>query len=462
MLFNSYVFIFLFFPLALLGYYSIKHRTAQLVFLFATSCVFYIYWSAAYILLMLFTVALDFYVAKFIDLSSDQKQRKALLIFSILVNLVILFFFKYFYFMLDSAASVFNVFGGHLQRPNWEIILPIGISFYTFQSMSYVIDVYRRHSSAHGNLLDFATYVTFFPHQISGPLVRHNQIVPQLEKKQLFNPERFWSGLNLFVLGLSKKMLIADRIAPVVDSLILNPGSMQFAEAWIAAVGYTVQIYFDFSGYSDMAVGLGRMMNIEFPWNFNSPYKSKSITDFWKRWHISLSSWLKDYLYVSLGGNRKGELSTYVNLFLTMLIGGLWHGANWTFVVWGMYHGGLLVIERFLKKKNIQINSTVLTFFLVVIGWVFFRANNISDAFLWIKALFSFAEPGAFVMDFRAGYKDQLSIALSLGLLIAFFMKNTSEIKFPTTWKRVLVLAILFVICLSFMSDDSPFLYFQF
>ncbi len=333
MLFNSFSFIFLFLPVVLFGYYLIGHKRLQLFFLLSSSLFFYAYWSRTYVFLLLFTVVLDFYIGQWLFRIQNQKYRKILLLTSIIANLSVLGFFKYYNFFTETLNGAFALLGGTPIFPHLDLVLPIGISFYTFQSMSYVIDVYRRTASSHGSLLEFASYVTLFPHQISGPLVRHNVIVPQLEdaKTFIFNSQNFWKGICFFIFGLSKKMLIADRVAEAIDPIIGNVAIASNLEALFAMIGYTVQLYFDFSGYSDMAVGLGLMMNIQFPANFNSPYKSRSITEFWKRWHITLSSWLRDYLYISLGGNRKGTIFTYRNLLLTMTIGGLWHGANWTF-----------------------------------------------------------------------------------------------------------------------------------
>ncbi|MGZ3782020.1 MAG: MBOAT family O-acyltransferase [Pseudobdellovibrionaceae bacterium] len=470
MLFNSYQFLFLFLPITLLGYYLITKKNLQLWFLFLSSVFFYAYWSTTYVFLLLFTVVLDFYVAKNIYYAKSQKVRKALLLTSITANLTILGFFKYYNFFADSLNGLIQLSGGSNSFfPVFSLILPIGISFYTFQSMSYVIDVYRRTSDAHAHLLEFAGYVSLFPHQISGPLVRHNVIVPQLEdaKTYFFHPENFWKGCYFFTFGLAKKMMIADQIAVVVDPLVLNITGASSAEAWVAMIGYTMQLYFDFSGYSDMAVGLGLMMNIQFPQNFNSPYKSKSITEFWQRWHMTLSSWLRDYLYISLGGNRAGTAKTYRNLLLTMAIGGLWHGANWTYVVWGVFHGGLLAIERFFKDRGWKVGSSflsyVFTFFFVCIGWVFFRAPSVDLAFTWLKKIFLLSETINWdIALIPAKHKDRFFAALIIGILVSFFAKNTWERKFtPTIW-RAGVLALLLVVGLMFMGEESPFLYFQF
>lgn len=471
MLFNSYPFLFVFLPLTLLGYYLITKKNLQLWFLFFSSVAFYAYWSKTYVFLLLFTVVLDFYVAKAIYYAKTQRQRKLLLVLSMGTNLTILGFFKYYNFFAESLNGVFQVAGGSSgMLPHLELVLPIGISFYTFQSMSYVIDVYRKTSDAHANLLEFAGYVTLFPHQISGPLVRHNQIVPQLEdsKTYFFNAANFWNGCYFFVIGLAKKMLIADRIAVVIDPMVANISQLSTGEAWIAMLGYTMQLYFDFSGYSDMAVGLGSMMNIQFPQNFNSPYKSKSITEFWQRWHISLSSWLRDYLYISLGGNRAGKFKTYRNLLLTMAIGGLWHGANWTYVVWGTLHGSVLVAERFFKNRGwdllrFKVVKWAATFLLVNIAWVFFRAHSVHEACLWLSKVFMISGDVSWDITYIATkHKDRFFAALVVALPIAFFAKNTWQIQFKPKVRNALILALLFVICLTYMGEESPFLYFQF
>ncbi|HEX7674241.1 MAG TPA: MBOAT family O-acyltransferase [Bdellovibrio sp.] len=471
MLFNSYIFIFAFLPITLMGYYLIRNKFYQQCFLLLSSVVFYCYWSTTYVFLLFFTVILDFYIARAIDKAKTQKARKAFLLTSLIANLSILGFFKYYNFFADSMNGLVSLVGaGEKALPALNLILPIGISFYTFQSMCYVIDVYRRTSDAHANLLSFAGYVTLFPHQISGPLVRHNKIIPQLESESTykFQADNFWRGCYFFIFGLAKKMLVADLIAAAVDPLVHNMQSVSNLEAILAMFGYTFQLYFDFSGYSDMAVGLGLMMNIQFPQNFNSPYKSLSITEFWQRWHISLSSWLKDYLYISLGGNREGKVKTYRNLLLTMAIGGLWHGANWTYVFWGVFHGMFLAIERYFKDRNWNIIRSkyiagFLTFMLVNIGWVFFRSPDFKVATLWLKKSFLFTSEYTWtIYHIALKHKDRFLIALGLGIIMAFFCRNTWEIKFKPSFKNALILAFLFVICLTYMGEESPFLYFQF
>lgn len=454
-----------------MGYYLIRKKVYQQWFLLFSSVVFYCYWSTIYVFLLFFTVILDFYIARAIYNSTTQRQRKLLLLTSVVSNLTILGFFKYYNFFADSLNGLVHAAGvGESALPVLNLVLPIGISFYTFQSMCYVIDVYRRASDAHANLLSFAGYVTLFPHQISGPLVRHNKIVPQLESEAtyVFNADNFWKGCCFFVFGLAKKMLIADLLAAVIDPLVRNMNSASNLEALLAMIGYTFQLYFDFSGYSDMAVGLGLMMNIQFPQNFNSPYKSLSITEFWQRWHISLSAWLRDYLYISLGGNKAGKLNTYKNLLLTMAIGGLWHGANWTYVVWGLCHGFVLAVERFFRDRGWRVLrgkylSWIWTFILVNIGWVFFRSPNFKVASIWLQKVFLLnAERSWTLYHIALKHKDRFFAALVVAIVAAFLCKNTWEFKFKPSLVNIALVAFLFVLCLTYMGEESPFLYFQF
>ncbi len=471
MLFNSFIFIFCFLPIVLLGYYGIPNRRAQLFFLLGSSIFFYAFWSAKLVFFLLFTVFLDFYIARAIFQSPGKRRKKLLLVSSITINLGILGFFKYYNLLAHTFHDVGGVWAHQSGLfPILNIVLPIGISFYTFQSMSYVIDVYRGTSNAHGDLLPFAGYVTLFPHQISGPLVRHNTIVPTLQNPQTykFHFENFWRGCCFFILGLSKKILIADLLALIVTPLVNNMGAASNLEAIFTILGYTMQLYFDFSGYSDMAVGLGLMMNIPFPQNFNSPYKSSSITEFWQRWHISLSSWLRDYLYISLGGNRTGKWKTFRNLLLTMIIGGIWHGANWTFAVWGLFHGFWLCLERYFKSRgwNIIPNKFArwtVTFILINIGWVFFRAPTFSVAFTWLKKIFLLTPHLTWDLKlFPERHKDRFFVALIVGFLICFLSKNTWQIKMKPGFRMALMIGLLFALSLMFMGDESPFLYFQF
>ncbi len=470
MLFNSFEFIFLFLPIVLFLYYFLKNHRHKLILLLLSSYFFYGYWNYKFVALLLLSTTLDFYLGLAIYNAKTDLRRKRLLILSVITNLGILGFFKYFNFFVDNFYELSSLITNDTQRTFFlEIVLPVGISFYTFQSMSYTIDVYYRHTEPHRDFFAFAAYVALFPQLVAGPIVRHSDLVYQLEdpKKGFFNAENFSKGIILFVIGLSKKIILADLLAAAVDPALVGLQNLSTLEAWLCTVGYTLQLYFDFSGYSDMAIGLGLMMNYEFPRNFNSPYKSRSITEFWQRWHISLSTWLRDYLYIPLGGNRFGTYKTYRNLFLTMLLGGFWHGAHWVYIAWGAYHGILLSIERALKNKfrfPIPALKLPFTFLLVMIGWVFFRSPDMSFAGDWLSKMF--LPPYEFTFfNLESKTRDKFIPVLIIGLVLVFKAKNTSEFDLKNLSRKPqfgILLALLFCICLAFFSKNSPFLYFQF
>lgn len=468
MLFTSYEFLFLFFPIVLFLYYLVVPKQFKLIFILISSCFFYGFWSFKFLPLLLITIFTDFHLGKIIASSTYEKKRKALVVFSVALNLSFLGFFKYFNFFLDNTNSILFIMGYSKLAGVGKIILPLGISFYTFQSMSYTIDVYRSKFKPYEHFVPFAAYVTFFPHLIAGPIVRHSEMVTQLSKstEKPFNLDFATRGLVFFIIGLTKKILLADNIAQSINPLISTMSVATSLEAWACALGYTFQLYFDFSGYTDMAIGLGLIFGVRFPQNFNSPYKSFSITDFWRRWHMTLSFWLRDYLYISLGGNKFGSIRTYWNLFLTMLLGGLWHGASWTYVLWGGFHGLLLVIEKYFgldKKPSKVFLRSFVTFFLVVIGWVIFRSENMELIVIWIRKLFSF-EGGWKIVHLTARTRDRFAAAMVIGFVLIWFCKNTTELdlKFkPKAWLAILLGIALFISIL-FLGSDSPFLYFQF
>jgi alginate O-acetyltransferase complex protein AlgI len=337
--------------------------------------------------------------------------------------------------------------------------------------MSYTIDIYRRKSEAHRDFVAFFTYVSFFPQLIAGPIIRYSDLLPQLESNSRLGKidlSYIQQGIYFFVIGLSKKILIADRIGATIDPILGNMGSATGLEAWLCMFGYAFQLYFDFSGYSDMAVGLGKFFHLDFPKNFNSPYKSFSITEFWRRWHISLSSWLRDYLYISLGGNRHGVSKTYRNLLITMLLGGLWHGAGWTFVIWGGLHGTALAFEKYITKnsyfKNFpKILKAVFCFAFVCFAWVFFRAVDLGHAFSWLSTMFDFGKENFISTPNIPGrFEAHFYLAMLAAIIAAFFKKNTFERVKNILPKDAVLLAIYFVLCLMFLRSESAFLYFQF
>ena len=398
MLFNSYSFIFIFLPIVLAGYYLIgeqgHHRIAA-VWLVAASLFFYGWWNPAYLGLIMGSMLFNYAVGISL-LGSDRTKNQKILIFGITANLSLLAYYKYANFLIDSSNKLF-----HSNFTLAKIILPLGISFFTFLQIAYLVDTYSKKAKQY-NFLNYCLFVLFFPHLIAGPLVHHREILPQFAKNStyLFNHRNFTSGLTIFVLGLFKKVILADgttTYAATTFNIAESGIPITFVAAWGGAIAYSFQLYFDFSGYSDMAIGLSKLFNVRLPMNFNSPYKSTSIIEFWRRWHITLSRFLKDYLYIPLGGNRKGIFRQLLNLLITMTIGGLWHGAGLKFIIWGAIHGLLLIINNLWRKLNscfsqkLQLNSfisTALTFAVVTAAWVPFRAATMKGTLIMWRGMF--------------------------------------------------------------------------
>lgn len=384
-----------FFVFLLLASFSlmIRKNTAQKLFLLIASYYFYAIWDWRFIGLLIFITVSDFSIARFIATSKNHLYRKYLLFTSIAINLSVLAIFKYFNFFVGTFKAVFQQSTVNLNT--LDIILPLGISFYIFQTLSYVIDVYRKEQKPCANILDYALFLAFFPKLIAGPIIRAKEFLPQLDLVKHFDAERLFSGFRRIVIGLVKKVLIADHLGQFVNITFANTGDFNSITTWLSVVAYTLQIYFDFSGYTDIAIGSAKILGYDLPENFNKPYSARSIRDFWKRWHITLSSWLRDYIYIPLGGNRKGQLRTYINIMITMTLCGLWHGASWTFVFWGAWHGLAMSVNRFMHNNKYvmgmgNIFSWVLTMITIMLGWIFFRAQTFSDALLIINRLFSF------------------------------------------------------------------------
>jgi alginate O-acetyltransferase complex protein AlgI len=387
MLFSSPVFLFLFLPLLLASYFFINPKFRNILLLVA-SLVFYAWGEVYYVFLMLFSIFMNYIIGLCI---SETKRKKLFLILGVCANLTILIGFKYANFIVDNLNSLLS-FTPLNQIDLAQIPLPIGISFFTFQAMSYLIDLYRKEVPVQKNILDLALYIALFPQLIAGPIVRYHDVATQI-KKRVIDVPLFYSGIQRFVFGLSKKMLIANPLGSVADSIFALPNDeISMGLAWLGIICYTLQIYFDFSGYSDMAIGLGRMFGFKFLENFNFPYISQSIQEFWRRWHISLSSWYRDYLYIPLGGNRKGALRTYLNLLIVFTLCGLWHGASWNFLIWGIYHGAFLMFERLgllnIVDKTPKLLRHCYVLIVVMIGWVFFRAETVDTSFTFISAMF--------------------------------------------------------------------------
>jgi alginate O-acetyltransferase complex protein AlgI len=392
MLFHTLPFL-IFFAVVFPIYWFVPWHRLRMLWLLAASFFFYMSWNPWLITLILFSASLDFCVALWLGRVAAPRRRKMLVALSVTCNLGLLAFFKYTNFFLGTAHTLLRWMHVRYDPTFVNIILPLGISFYTFETISYIVDVYRGRIQAERNLLDYALYIMFFPHLIAGPIVRPGDFLPQVARRKHFSWLRLHAGVQLFLLGLFKKAVLADHLGAVVDPIFKAPGTYATSMLWLAVFGYAAQIFCDFSGYSDMAIGLAHAFGFKLHANFNMPYLASNITEFWRRWHISLSSWLRDYLYIPLGGNRRGRWQTYANLMLTMLLGGLWHGANWTFVFWGFLHGTALAMHRALPKPSwtaawaLQPIGIGATFLTVCLGWVFFRAQTFSDAWLILRHL---------------------------------------------------------------------------
>lgn len=487
MVFSSHVFLFLFLPLFLAVYYLAPERRRSLVIV-AGSYLFYAWWRVDFLLLFVAVTVFNWGIGMAIARHGARTAgAKRWMLFGVAADLAVLGYFKYANFGVDSFNTLVAGFG---MEPFAlaQVILPIGISFYTFESISYVVDVYRGDCKPTRSAIDFAAFVALFPHLIAGPVFRYKDLDEQLRARS-HTVDKFAEGSLRFMQGFIKKVIIADSIAPLADQgfALADPTT---ADAWLAALAYTAQLYFDFSGYSDMAIGLALMMGFRFMENFNQPYSAQSITEFWRRWHISLSNWLRDYLYVPLGGNRHGTLRTYVNLFLTMLLGGLWHGANVTFVIWGAWHGAWLAVERALGvapvPQRFRVWRWAPTFLIVILGWVMFRATTVDGALAIYRAMFAFDGRG--LSELYAGQVRALQVwTLALaGAVIAWqglkpylqaranatpppapvpHLVEGPAAAFagyrPLAMALVLPLFVLAVLKLSAQSH-SPFLYFQF
>ncbi len=480
MIFCSYEFLFMFLPLVLLGYYTVFARRGRTAFLTLASYVFYGWWDYRFCGLSLASTFIDYFAGQQLAAARERKVARRWLIASMTSNLLMLGFFKYF----DLGAATVNLLAQRLGAddplvPLLHMVLPVGISFYTFQTMSYCIDLYRGEARPARDLWSFACYVALFPQLVAGPIVRYHELADQLNQRT-HSLSRMARGTVFFVVGLAKKVLLADAAAPLTH-LAFGEQAPGLLDGWVGVLAYTMQIYYDFSGYSDMAVGLGLMFGFTFPINFNSPYQAVSITDFWRRWHISLSSWLRDYLYIALGGNRISPVRTYINLFLVMLLGGLWHGANWTFVIWGAYHGLLLAGERLIglrakDKRNPLYRLS--TFMLVMLGWVVFRATSMEEAQrVWV-GLLGLNGLGDLARSTSSFPPSASLLLLAFASVLAWLAPNAWNVLKPceddhdrpfgsstaSALVSALIVAALFLLCVGVLlvNTSSPFLYFQF
>lgn len=502
MVFASPTFLFVFLPLFLAGYFLLPAR-ARSGWILVASWLFYGWWRFDFLLLLVATSVGAGIVGRKIATAASQRSKRLWLWVGVGLSLAVLGYFKYFNFAVDALGRLSNVVGASatgLERA-WEVVLPVGISFFTFQIISYLVDVYRGAAVQARGIVDVAAYVSLFPQLVAGPIVRYSEVAAQLQQRT-HSWDRFSAGAGRFVLGLVRKVLIADAVAPIVN-VVFGAESSGVLGSWLGLIAYTIQIYFDFSAYSDMAIGLGTMIGFDFPENFRQPYRSTSITEFWRRWHITLSNWLRDYLYIPLGGNRHGRTRTLVNLMTVMVLAGLWHGAAWTFVVWGAWHGAWLIAERLLrvrvperapaasalaivhvtqaddpyrsergqhprlsprfgKRLATAIASLAkrgYTLAVVMIGWVFFRAGNFTAALRLLRNM-----TGSEGFGVPATLQWQLDVGAIVGLAAGLVLIAIEPRLLGNGSKRPLVLAFLFCLCVArlLVASYSPFLYFQF
>ncbi len=467
MVFSSTLFLFIFFPVTILGYYLIPGK-AKNYWLLALSLIFFGWLQPQYLWVIIFSIVLNYVCALLID--RKRNRKKLILVIAVALNLALLFFYKYLDFSITTINQIF-----HSNLPLLNLLMPIGISFFTFQGMSYVIDVYREHVVVQKNIFKVGLYIVLFPQLIAGPIVRYKDIAAEIEQRQV-RLEDFASGVERFIIGLSKKAILANTFAVTADAIWNNgAGENSWIIAWVGSIAYTLQIYFDFSGYSDMAIGLGRMFGFHFNENFNLPYISKNMTEFWRRWHISLSSWFKDYVYIPLGGNRK---HVYLNLFLVFLLTGIWHGAAWNFLLWGLWHCLFVLIERVIRthskktpSKAVILLTKLYTLFVVNLGWVLFRAPSLKEAGQFVLSMFGGGNTAQ--IGYTLGwFLDRWTIAaFIIGILAASslpgFLSARMKKLIPENAlkiaKYIVLLLLFFVSITQIVSGNyNPFIYFRF
>ena len=466
MVFSSITFLYIFLPITLLAYYLVPAKGKNWV-LFVSGLIFYAWGEPVYVCVMVLSALIDYTAGRLMDCwDGDEKKKKILLICSVVMNLGLLAIFKYSSFFVENLNTLFH--GG---IPDPKLPLPIGISFYTFQSMSYTIDLYRRKIKVQKNFVNFGAYITMFPQIIAGPIVRYEDVQKELVSRTITVAETA-DGIGLFVRGLAKKLLLANNIGMLWAQVKEMPlGTIPAVTAWLGILAFTFQIYFDFSGYSDMACGMGQMLGFHFPQNFNLPYTAKSITDFWRRWHITLSTWFKEYLYIPLGGNRHGKIKTIRNLLIVWALTGFWHGASWNFVLWGLYFGVILILEKFVYGRFLDklpsFLRQVYTFMLVVFSWVLFEMDTMSNVGRYLKAMFG-----------EAGLADRQSISLLSSYFFLFLVCIFASVgwgrkiysffvkRWPAGAQAALPISVvlLMVVCTAYLVNATynPFLYFRF
>ena len=487
MLFNSYEYLFVFLPLTVIIYFLLNRRRytkAATAWLVLASLIFYSWWNVKYLALIIGSILVNFSAGSVLgNLGKERpesRSRKYVLLFGVLFNIVLLGYYKYADFFVANLNALTGLHVG-LQK----IILPLGISFFTFTQIAYLVDTYKGTAREY-EFLNYSLFVTFFPHLLAGPIIHHKEMMPQFAniRNKVLNYRNLSLGLFLFFIGLFKKIIIADELAPVANAGFDAMRSLTFVEAWVTSLSYTLQLYFDFSAYTDMALGAALLFNIRLPFNFNSPYKALDITDFWRRWHMTLSRFLRDYVYIPLGGNRQGTFRTYQNLMATFLVGGLWHGAGWTFVFWGFLHGAGTLVHRLWSRINVPLPRALawlITFNFVNIAWVFFRARSWPDAVKVVKGMAGIngvvlsegvAAKLGFVQKYGVTFGQlffqyihhNVWLLLIVLLLVSVYAKNSDEMvqTFRPTWKTALFTATAAMYALLSMSKVTEFLYFNF
>lgn len=464
MLFNSIDFA-VFLPLVFAIYWALpKNSKAQNTVLLCASLIFYGWWDYRFLGLILFSSIVDFAIGLRLHTTETVSRRKALLRLSLFINLGLLGFFKYFNFFQESFVNAFNFFGSSIEGYDLNIVLPVGISFYTFQTLSYTIDIYRKEIKPIPRFIDFATFVTFFPQLVAGPIERASKMLPQLEQKRSFRLEQGKAGIQLIIFGLFRKIVIADNLGMYVDRVWEYPEAITPYMAVFASIFFSVQIYMDFSGYSRIARGVAKLFGIELMVNFNYPYKARTFGEFWSRWHISLSTWFRDYLYIPLGGNRKGNLHTMVNLGIVFTISGLWHGAAWTFILWGVLHFVMLSAERVVKIQRSKFADYLLwvkTLVFVNLSWILFRAPSFGDALIFIS---KFLEPHKFIGINSLTFQSPFALALDLFLIgsLPYLLRLEQNFERFSEATQITVYSALIVFMSTFYFSGQSFIYFQF
>ncbi len=463
MVFSSIIFMFVFLPILIGIYYIVPFKLRNLIILLF-SLVFYGWGEPVYIILMIYSIVFNYFMG--INIEKDKIKRKRTFIFAICVNIFILGFFKYYDFLIENINKIFNIsLEGH------SLPLPIGLSFYTFQAISYIADVYKGKVSSQKNIISFGVYIAMFPQLVAGPIVQYSDIDYQLKNRKE-SIDKFGKGSFYFMWGLFKKVLLANRMGVVFEAITALSGISSLT-AWVGIIAYTFQIYFDFSGYSDMAIGLGYMFGFDLKENFKYPYISKSVTEFWRRWHISLGSWFREYVYIPLGGNRKGVIKHIRNIFVVWFLTGLWHGASWNFVAWGVYYGILLLIEKYILKSFIEklpsLVKHIYTILAIMIGWVFFFSPNLSSALNYLKIMFGYGNTAIYdsiglyyIMSY--GLSIILCVLCSTPLIYNIVIRSIELKKGKCAFLVCVIHIMLFILSTAYIVADTynPFLYFRF